>query len=193
MSQPTESTTQDPTAPRTFRRRSTVVTGFVISGVLLVLTVGLFPQNLGHGIWSVLAEPVVGLTLILIILLLNVWPHVIVKDPYVAVHNSLTWFEVPYDSIREMRTIRMGLIIRTHAGKTVPLTGYGTGSGKRMFDHKGSAALVTSAIREKMDALPDDDSDARAVRHWETRNVIALATMLALSVVITIAAVRTYH
>ncbi len=99
---------------------------------------------------------------------------------------------MPYGSIREIQTTRMGLIIRTTGNKAIPLTGYSTGSGKRMFDHKGSADLVTSAIREKQEALPDDDSDALPVRHWEVRNLIVLLAMLVLSVVVTYAGAQTY-
>jgi hypothetical protein len=194
MSTSSNPTTQDPPAPRVYRRRSTVITGFVISAVLLALIVGLFPAEFGHGISAILAEPVVGLTLIVMVLLLNVWPHVIVKDSHVEVHNSMTWFEVPYQSIRAIRNNRMGLMIRTHRNKAIPLTGYGTGSGKRMFGHKQKADEIISEVKAKMEFLPEDaDDDATPVRHWETRNVIALLTMIVASVVIIVLAAQTYH
>jgi hypothetical protein len=188
------SDTQGSTAPHVYRRRSTVVTGFAISAVLFVLMVGLFSAEFHHGIFSVLTEPVVGLTLILFVLLLNVWPHVIIRDRYVEVHNSLTWFEVPYQSIREIRNNRMGLLIRTHRNKSIPLTGYSTGSGKRMFGHQQQADEIINAIKAKMEFLPKDaDEDAQPVRHWERRNVIALSAMVVLSVVVVYLAVQTYH
>lgn len=194
MSIPSDPATQDPTAPHVYRRRSTVITGIAISVVLLVLMVGLFSAELGHGIFAVLTEPVIGLTLILLVLLLNVWPHVIIRDRFVEVHNSLTWFEVPYESIHDIRNNRMGLMIRTHRNKTVPMTAYSTGSGKRLFAHQQQADEIINAIKAKMEFLPDDvDPEARPVRHWETRNLIALLTMLALSVLVTVLAVQHYH
>ncbi|HKD97421.1 MAG TPA: hypothetical protein VKB69_07420 [Micromonosporaceae bacterium] len=194
MSTSSQPSTQDPAAPRVYRRRSTVITGYVISAVLLVLIVGLFSEEFGHGIFPILTEPAIGLTLILMVLVLNVWPHVIIKDRCVEVHNSLTWYEVPYESIRQIRNNRMGLMIHTHRNKTIPLTGYGTGSGKRMFGHQAQADELIGAIKSKMEFLPDDaDEDAKPIRHWETRNVIALATMIVLSVVIVVLAAQTYH
>src|SRR5215467_645647 len=185
MSTSSNPATQDPTTPHVYRRRSTVITGISISVVLFVLIVGLFSAELGHGIFAVLTEPVVGLTLILGVLLLNVWPHVIIKDRFVEVHNSLTWFEVPYESIREIRNNRMGLMIRTHRNKTIPMTAYSTGSGKRIFAHQQQADEIINGIKAKMEFLPEDaDEDARPVRHWETRNLVALLTMMALSVVV---------
>ena len=88
-----------------------------------------------------------GLTLALFALLLSVWPHIIVRDAYLEPHNSFFWYEVPYPAIAEIGPIRMGLVVRTHGRKMIPLTGYASGAAGRLFRHRSAADAVDQRRR----------------------------------------------
>jgi hypothetical protein len=180
--------------PQVFRRRSTVIAGWVIAVLLVVLSTLLTIDEWSHGFFPAIAGPVTGLTLGLLAVLLSVWPHVIVRDEYLEPHNSFVWYQVPYPTITDISMIRMGLVVRTHGRKVVPLTGYASGAAGRVLGHGGAAGAVIDAVEAKMArrALPGDDN-ATITRHLDTRNVYAMLGAIVVTVVVIFLAVQTYH
>ena len=88
--------------PQVFRRRSTVIAGWVIAVLLVALSTLLTIDLWSHGFFPAVAGPVTGLTLGLLAVLLSVWPHVIVRDEYLEPHNSFVWYQVPYPAITDI-------------------------------------------------------------------------------------------
>lgn len=180
--------------PQMFRRRSTVITGLVIAVLLVVLSTLLTIDEWGHGFFAAIAGPVVGLTLALLALLLSAWPHIIVRDAHLEPHNSFFWYEVPYPAIAEIGPIRMGLVLRTHGRKIIPLTGYASGAGGRLFEHRSAADAVINAVEAKMARRKrPGDEDAQIVRHIELRNVWAMLGAVVVTAVVIVLAIQTYH
>jgi hypothetical protein len=177
-----------------FRRRSTVVAGWTIAVLLVGLSTLLTVDEWSHGFFAAIAGPVTGITLAIFALLLSVWPHIIVRDAYLEPHNSFLWYEVPYPTISEIGPIRMGLVLRTQGRKMIPLTGYASGTGGRLFGHRGAADAVINAVEAKMTRRkrPEDD-DAEIVRHWDTRNLYVMLGALLVTAVVIVLAVQTYH
>src|SRR5215475_3917787 len=180
--------------PQVFRRRSTVTAALVVAAVLAGVSIWLAVDESGHGFFSIIAGPVVGFTLALFVLLLSAYPHVIVRDEHLEPHNSFFWYVVPYPAIAEISSTRMGLIVRTHGRKEIPLTGYATGIGSRIFSHRSAADEVINAVEAKMarSKRPGDD-DATIARRWEQRNAYAMLAALVISVVVVVLGVQTYH
>lgn len=182
------------TEAQVFRRRSTVIAGAIVAVVLVVLATLLTVDEWGHGFFPAIAGPITGLALALLALLLSSWPHVIVRDEHLEPHNSFFWFEVPYAAISAIEPIRMGLVVRTHGRKVIPLTGYGTGIGGRIFGHGAAADAVTSAVEAKMARHHQPgDGDVQIVRHWEARNAYAMLIAVVVTALIIVLAVLTYH
>ena len=147
-----------------------------------------------HGFFAAIAGPIAGLTLALFALLLSAWPHVTVRDAYLEPHNSFYWYEVPYPAIAEIGPIRMGLVVRTHGRKVIPLTGYASGAAGRLFRHRSAADAVINAVEAKMARRKrSGDEDAQIVRHTDTRNLSAMLGAVVLAAVVIVLAVLTYH
>ena len=196
--------------PRVFRRKSTVVTGYAFAVVIAVIAVVLTIPVIGHGIWPVLAAPVVAATLVLITYLMSVKPNVVVRDRGVDVHNSFASFDVPYGAIDEVRQTRMGLVLRTRAGRNIALTGYANGVGGRVVGHKAAADALIEAVEtgqrlaghaakeaardggKKGGPAIDEDADTTVTRRWDPWMLFAVPGAMILSVVIVIAAAHTY-
>lgn len=177
-----------------FRRRSTVVAGLVIAILLVLLSTLLTVDEWSHGFFSAIAGPVAGLTLALFALLLSVWPHVIVRDAHLEPHNSFFWYEVPYPAISEIGPIRMGLVVRTHGRKIIPLTGYASGAAGRLFRHGSAADAVINAVEAKMARRKrPGDEDAQILRHTEVRNMSAMLCAVVVTAIVIVLAVQTYH
>ncbi|HEU0237982.1 MAG TPA: hypothetical protein VFR11_01710 [Micromonosporaceae bacterium] len=187
-------TSAEPVEPQVFRRRSTVIAGWVIAGLLVVLSVLLTVDEWDHGFFPAIAGPVTGLTLALLAVLLSVWPHVIVRDGWLEPHNSFVWYQVPYPAITEIGPVRMGLIVRTHGRKVIPLTGYASGFAGRMLGHQTAANEVVNAVEANMarHKRPGDE-DAEVTRHWDARNAYALLAAAIVSAVVIVVAIQTYH
>jgi hypothetical protein len=171
-----------------------VIAGLVIAVLLVVLSTLLTIDEWSHGFFAAIAGPVAGLTLALFALLLSAWPHVIVRDEYLEPHNSYFWYEVPYPAIAEIGPIRMGLVVRTHDRKMIPLTGYASGAAGRLFRHRSAADAVINAVEAKMARRKrPGDEDAQIVRHTETRNLSAMLGAVVLTAVVIVLAIQTYH
>jgi hypothetical protein len=180
--------------PQVFRRRSTVIAGLVIAILVVVLSTLLTVDEWSHGFFAAIAGPVVGLTLALFALLLSVWPHIIVRDAYLEPHNSFFWYEVPYPAIAEIGPIRMGLVVRTHGRKMIPLTGYASGAAGKLFRHRSAADEVINAVEAKMARRKrPGDEDAQIVRHTDARNVLAMLGAVVITAIVIVLAVQTYH
>jgi hypothetical protein len=180
--------------PQVFRRRSTVIAGVIIAVLLVVLSTLLTVDEWSHGFFAAIAGPVAGLTLALFALLLSVWPHVIVRDAYLEPHNSFFWYEVPYPTIAEIGPIRMGLVVRTHGRKLIPLTGYASGAAGRLFRHRSAADAVINAVEAKMARRKrPGDEDAQIVRHTDVRNVSAMLGAVVVTAIVIVLAIQTYH
>jgi hypothetical protein len=187
-----ESTAASP--PRVFRRRSTVVTGYTLAGMILVIAIILTVPVIGHGFWAVLAAPVAGLTLILITYAMSVKPNVVVGDQQVEVNNSFASFDVPFDAVDEVRQTRMGLVLRTKAGRNIALSGYANGMGGRVVGHKEAADAVIQAVETGQRAAGKGDDDKAAVsRRWDVRLLVAVPAAVAVTVLVIVAAAHTYH
>lgn len=196
--------------PRVFRRKSTVVTGYVFVGIIVAIVVILTVPVIGHGIWPALAAPAVGATLVLITYVMSVKPSVVIRDRGVDVHNSFASFDVPFGAIDEVRQTRMGLVLRTKAGRNIALTGYANGMGGRVVGHKEAADTLIEAVetgqrlaghaaKQKAAAAGAgkgraavDDDDAVVTRRWDPRMLIAVPGAMILSVLIVVAAAHTY-
>lgn len=180
--------------PQVFRRRSTVVAGLVIAILLVVLSTLLTVDEWSHGFFAAIAGPVAGLTLALFALLLSAWPHIIVRDAYLEPHNSFFWYEVPYPAISEIGPIRMGLVVRTHGRKMIPLTGYASGAAGRLLQHRSAADAVINAVEAKMARRKrEGDEDAQIVRHTEVRNMSAMLGAVVVTAIVIVLAIQTYH
>jgi len=198
--------------PRVFRRKSTVVTGYIFVAIITVIVIILTVPVVGHGIWPTLAAPAVGATLVLITYAMSVKPSVVVRDQGVDVHNSFASFDVPYGAVEEVRQTRMGLVLHTKAGRNIALTGYANGMGGRVVGHKQAAEALIEAVEtgqrlagraakeeaaKKGAAKPGtrsvgEDDDVMVTRHWDPRMLIAVPGAMILSVLIVVAAAHTY-
>jgi hypothetical protein len=190
--------------PRVYRRKSTVVTGYVFAGIIAVIAIILTVPVIGHGIWPALAAPVVGATLVLITYVMSVKPSVVVRDQGVEVHNSFASFDVSYGAIDEVRQTRMGLVLHTKAGRNIALTGYANGMGGRVVGHKEAADALIEAVEtgqrlaghaaksEAKKAAVSEDDGAMVTRRWDPRMLIAVPGAMALSVLVVVAAAHTY-
>lgn len=180
--------------PQVFRRRSTVIAGVAIAVLLVVLSTLLTVDEWSHGFFAAIAGPVAGLTLALFALLLSAWPHIIVRDAYLEPHNSFFWYEVPYPAISEIGPIRMGLVVRTHGRKVIPLTGYASGAAGRLLQHRSAADAVINAVEAKMARRKrPGDEDAQILRHTEVRNMSAMLGAVVVTAIVIVLAVQTYH
>jgi hypothetical protein len=180
--------------PQVFRRRSTVIAGLVIAVLLVALSTLLTVDEWSHGFFAAIAGPVTGLTLALFALLLSVWPHIVVRDEFLEPHNSFFWYEVPYPAIAEIGPIRMGLVLRTHGRKVIPLTGYASGAAGRLFRHRSAADAVINAVEAKMARRKrPGDEDAQIIRHTDGRNVSAMLGAAVVTAIVIVLAVQTYH
>ncbi|HEY7173777.1 MAG TPA: hypothetical protein VH442_02580 [Micromonosporaceae bacterium] len=181
-------------APQVFRRRSTVIAGWVIAALLLVAAVLLTVDLWRHGFFPAIAGPITGLTFALLAVLMSVWPHVIVRDEWLEPHNSFVWYQVPYPAISEISRIRMGLLIRTHGRKTIALAGYASGAGSRVLGHTAAADSLVNAVEAKMARRKrPGDEDATIKRHWERWTSYTMLGAVVLSVVVIVLAAQTYH
>jgi hypothetical protein len=180
----------DPLAkPEVFRRRSTVIfaSAFAILAMVLAVLIGI--REIHHGLVGV-ATIVTALPVVVFALIMGVVPRVTLERDRLAVHNSIFWFDVPYSSVSELKPTRLGLVIRTYAGKVVPVAAYASGSGKRLFGHADAADELIRAVRERT-AYVDDSAWREAPppkRRLETRNVIVLVASLAIAVVMIVLA-----
>jgi hypothetical protein len=180
----------DPLAPkRIFRRRTTLIFASVLAGLAVVI--GLFAgvREINNGLVGV-ATIVTGLAFGLYSMIIGGWPHVALDHERMAVHNSVFWFDVPYVSVVELTPTRLGLVIRTHAGKVVPVTAYASGSGRKVLGHADAAEELVRAVKERT-AFVDDTAWREApspVRHVEVRNLIALVGALVVVVLLIVQA-----
>jgi hypothetical protein len=180
--------------PQVFRRRSTVTTAFVVAAILMGVSIWLAVDEAGHGFFAIIAAPVVGLTLALFVVLLSAYPHVIVRDDHLEPHNSFVWYVVPYPAIAEIVSTRMGLIVKGHGKKEIPLSGYASGTGRRIFGHRAAAGEIINAVEARMArSKRPGDEDATIVRHLERRNTYAMVGAVVVSIVVVVLAVQTYH
>jgi hypothetical protein len=174
----------DPLAkPQVFRRRNTVIFASVFAVLAITVAVLIGIREIHDGL--VAALPVVVLALVM-----GVFPRVTLERDRLAVHNSIFWFDVPYSSVSELKRTRLGVVIRTYAGKLVPVAAYASGSGKRLLGHADAADELIRAVQERTAYI--DDSAWRAApppkRRVETRNLIALVASLAITVVMIVLA-----
>lgn len=183
------------TERQVFRRRSTVISSLVLSGLLVVVAAVLTPSEIGHGFFPAIVAFIGILPLVVLALAVGAWPHVIVDEDHVEVHNTFIWYDIPYAAIGEIKQIRMGLILRTHAGKVIPMTAYASGSAGRLLGHGDVANVVIHAVQNKMEFLKaePEHENTRAARHVETRNIIAVLASIALATAVVYAAAHTYR
>lgn len=180
---------------RVLRRRSTVISSFILAGLLIVVAGFLTPDEFGHGFFSVLAAFAGVLPLIVLALTVGAWPHVIIDADRMEVHNTFFWYAIPYPSINDIRQIRMGLIIKSHGGRTIPVTAYASGSAGRMLGHHDAAGLVIRAVEEKTEffkSKPGDRTPA-PVRHVERRNLVVVLVSVVIAIGVIYGAAQTYH
>jgi hypothetical protein len=178
-----------------YRRRSTIIAGFTFAGLLTALGIVLTVGEAGHGFLPLVAPVCATLALALLVLMVMVWPHVVVREERLDVHNTFMSYEVPYPAIEELRQTRMGLLVRTIAGKSIPATAYATGSAGRMLHHKDHADVVIRTVQTKMEfrrAGPNDDLP-RVVRRVNVVNLLVALAAVAIALGVAIGAANTYH
>jgi hypothetical protein len=178
-----------------YRRRSTIIAGFIFAGLLTALGIVLAVGEAGHGFLPVVAPLCATLALALLVLMVMVWPHIVARDERLSVCNTFVSYEVPYAAIDELRQTRMGLLVRTIAGKSIPVTAYATGSAGRMLHHKEHADVVIRTVQNKMEfrrAGPNDDLPP-VVRRVDVRNLLIALVAVAIAIGVAIGAANTYH
>ncbi len=180
---------------RLLRRRSTIIAGFVFAGIVIAAGVTLTVGEIGHGFLPAIAPLCTALPLALLIVVFLVWPHLVIRDQHLEVHNSFVSYDVPYKAIDDLRQNRMGLIVRTMAGKSIPVTAYTSGSAGRMMNHKEQADEAIRLVQNKMEfkrAAPNEDLPP-VRRSLNVRTVFLVLGSLAAGLLVIIGAAHTYH
>lgn len=171
----------DPLAkPRAFRRRTTLVFAWFFVAAPLVGGGLIGVQERHHGL-NGMASAVGAIALAVVAFIMGVRPRVVLRAEGLEVHNSIFWFDVPYVSVSELKPTKLGLVIRTYAGKLVPIAAYASGSGKRVLGHEDAADELIRAVQERT-AYVDDTKWKEApppTRHVERGNLTALAVSVA--------------
>jgi hypothetical protein len=180
---------------RPLRRRSTIVAGFIFASIFIAAGIGLTPGEVGHGFLSTIAPLCTAVPLALLVLVFLVWPHVVIRDEQVEVHNSFVTYDVPYRAVDDLRQNRMGLVVKTIAGKTIPVTAYTSGSAGRMMNHKEQADEVIRQVRNKMEfKRAGENEDLPPVRRRvNVLTVVLVLASLAAGVLVVVGAAHTYH
>ncbi len=191
---PTKSGVRDPHAPQLFRRGTTLTWSSIVTVFFLAVATAVGVSYKSHGVFSVLAPYAVVLPIVIFAIIGMAWPHVIVRDADMTVCNSFASFRIPYQLIKDVRQVRIGMLVEPHHGKIVPVTAYASGSGAgKMFSHNKSASRLMDAIEDKLTFAPSEPGDAAIVRTIETRNIIISVAALIISVTVILLAVATYH
>src|SRR5262249_23129574 len=114
----------DPFArPQIFRRDSTMIFGWIFAAVFALIGLYVGIRQITHGLDGV-ATIFSTIFLIVVALIVGVWPHVVLKQDGLEVHNSIFWIDVPYISVSEIKPTRLGLVVRTYSGKLVAVAAY---------------------------------------------------------------------
>jgi len=179
--------------PRVFRRQSSVIGGFVIGGIVVIIGIALTPGEVSHGLLAALAPLGVTVPLALILLAFMASPRIVVRDDHLEVHNSFITYEIPYPAIDELRQTRMGLLVRTVGGKSIPVTAYATGAGAKVMKHSEQADEVIRAAQNNMEFAHTDEDLPPVLRRPNTRNLVAILLSVVIGVAIAIGAAHTYH
>ena len=95
MSGPLTPTDREPRSAQVFRRRTTVVSAYILIGVVVGVAALLTPGEFGHGFFPFISPLASALPLVMFALIAGVWPHVVVADKGVGVHNSFVAYDVP--------------------------------------------------------------------------------------------------
>jgi hypothetical protein len=159
--------------PEVRRRRSAVITGFILAAIVVGVGIAITPSEWGHGVIPLITPLVVTGAVAATLLVLGVYPHLILADDKLLVRNSLVRYEVPYARIAELRFTRLGMIIRSDAGKVIPATAYTGGSGIRLKANTVIGNYMMREIDHKVDAAKE--SKAKDVPPI-TRSIIPLNT-----------------
>ena len=192
MSGPLTPTDREPRSAQVFRRRTTVISAYILTGIVVGAAVLLTPGEYGHGIFPLLSPAASALPLVMFALIAGVWPHVVVGDKSVGVHNSFVAYDVPYPIIEEVRQHRIGLTIHTSDEKSVPVTAFTSGAASKRLGHMEAADVLVHAIDNAKEFVKPDP-EAKTTRHLEVRNVIAAIVSLAIAVGVIYGAAHTYH
>jgi hypothetical protein len=174
------------------RRRSTVVAWFVIAGVLAAVGIGLTPGEVGHCLLPTLAPLATTLPLAVLAVIVGAWPYVLVDDDALRIHNGFTWFEVPYSAIDTVRETRLGLLVRTHAGKQIPITAYASGAFRRLLGHQELAEALINKIDGHTYSIPESTPADPVIRHFDTRNILIALATIAVGAAVIVGATHTY-
>jgi hypothetical protein len=192
MSGPLTPTDREPRSAQVFRRRTTVVSAYILIGVVVGVAALLTPGEFGHGIFPFLSPLAAALPLVMFALIAGVWPHVVVAEEGVAVHNSFVAYDVPFSVIDEVRHPRIGLTINTTDEKSVPVTAFTSGAGSKTLGHTEAADVLVHAIDNAKEFVKSDPA-AKTTRRVEARNVVAAVVSLAVAVGVIYGAAHTYH
>ncbi len=192
MSGPLTPTDREPRSAQVFRRRTTVISAYVLIGIVVGAAILLTPGEFGHGVFPFLSPAASALPLVMFALIAGVWPHVVVADKSVGVHNSFVAYDVPYAAIDEVRQHRIGLTINTTDDKSLPVTAFTSGAGSKRLGHIEAADVLVHAIDNAKEFVKPDP-EAKPTRHVEVRNVIAAVVSVLIAVGVIYGAAHTYH
>jgi hypothetical protein len=171
---PTKTSTGDDTVvPEVRRRRTAVISNFIIAAIVVGIGIAMTPGEWGHGFFPFITPLAATVAVAMTLLVLGAYPHLILADDRLLVRNSLFRYDVPYARIAEMRFTRLGMIIKSDTGKVIPATAYTGGSGVRLKANTEIGNFMMREIDHRVDeAVELKKTDDRPV----TRSLIPLNT-----------------
>lgn len=192
MSGPSTPTDREPRQAQVFRRRTTVVSAYILVGVVAVVATLLAVGEYGHGFFPFISPFAAALPLVTFALIAGAWPHLVLADKAVSVHNSFVAYDVPLATIEEVRHGRIGLMIHTTDDKTVPVTAFTSGAAGAKLGHPEAADVVVHAIDNAREFIKPDQT-ATTTRRYEWRTIALAIASVAIAVGVVYTAAHTYH
>jgi Bacterial PH domain len=166
---------------RVFRRTGTVLFSAVTA--LIVLALGVWFAVQAGGLRG-LAVAAVTLVIVSMSVLSGIMPKVVAGPAHVEVHNMFTRTVIPYEAVREMVDGRRGVVVRTEAGRSVPVIAFLHSTTARLLNGDAAAHLAIAAVNERVAAHPHPPGGLPPVERQVSRPAAAtFAVLVALAVV----------
>jgi len=164
-----------------FRRTGTVLFSAVMT--LAVLGLGLRFATQAGGV-EALAITAVTLVIASMSVLSGIVPKVVAGPSHVEVHNMFTRTVIPYEAVREMVDARRGVVVRTKAGRSVPVIAFLHSTTAGLLNGNAAAHLAIAAVNERVASHPHPPGAVPPIeRHVSVPAAAAFATVVGLAVV----------